>query len=379
MALPENLEEWLFTPGDGAVPPALTGREDEQAVLSRCLGQLGAGASPPHNVVLVGPRGNGKTALLRWFEDACREASVAVARLAPSRIPTPRALAESLLPATGLWRLLPAKFRISGLGKAEWATAPTSERVLADRLAARCAPQPLAVLLDEAHTLRLDVGQLLLNVVQEVRGMAPLLLVLAGTPRLPAHLNEMDASFWDRLGEGLLGVGRLSAAAARQALERPMAAHDTTIEEKALAAVVAHSQCYAYFLQLWCHALWRRRCATGADRLCMPDVQAARGPVTAQVADYYQRRYRELEASDLLEAALAIGRLYQGDAERGATDQDLAAALADAGIRERDRLLARESLHGLGYIWCPPGQSPPVLWNAGIPSLMQHVLEQAAP
>ena len=376
MALPQK---WLFTPGDGAVPPALTGREDEQATLSRCLGQLGAGVSPPHNVVLVGPRGNGKTVLLRWFEDACRDASVAVARLAPSRIRTAKALAESLLPAAGLRRLLPSKFGISGMAKAEWATAPGSERALADRLAARCARRPLALLLDEAHTLNVDVGQLLLNVVQEVRGMAPLLLVLAGTPRLPAHFNEMDASFWDRLGEGLLGIGRLSAAAARQALEQPMAAHGTSIEKDALDAVVAHSQRYAYFLQLWGDALWRRRWSTSADRLCMPDVQAARETVTAQVADYYQRRYRELEASSLLEAALATARLYQGDAERGATDQDLAAALADAGIRERDRLPAREALHGLGYIWCPPGQSPPVLWHAGIPSLMQHVLEQAAP
>ena len=376
MALPQK---WLFTPGDGAVPPALTGREDEQATLSRCLGQLRAGVSPPHNVVLVGPRGNGKTVLLRWFEDACREVPVAVARLAPSRIRTAKALAESLLPAAGLRRLLPAKFGVSGVAKAEWATASRSERALADRLAARCARRPLALLLDEAHTLNVDVGQLLLNVVQEVRGMAPLLLVLAGTPRLPAHLNEMDASFWDRLGEGLLGIGRLSAAAARQALEQPMAAHGTTIEKDALDAVVAHSQRYAYFLQLWGDALWRRRWSTSADRLRMSDVQAARETVTAQVADYYQRRYRELEASGLLEAALAAARLYQGDAERGATDQNMAAALADAGIRERDRLPAREALHGLGYIWCPPGQSPPVLWHAGIPSLMQHVLEQAAP
>ncbi len=376
MALPQK---WLFTPGDGAVPPALTGREDEQATLSRCLGQLRAGVSPPHNVVLVGPRGNGKTVLLRWFEDACREASVAVARLAPSRIRTAKALAESLLPAAGLRRLLPAKFGVSGVAKAEWATAWRSERALADRLAARCARRPLALLLDEAHTLNVDVGQLLLNVVQEVRGMAPLLLVLAGTPRLPAHLNEMDASFWDRLGEGLLGIGRLSAAAARQALEQPMAAHGTTIEKDALDAVVAHSQRYAYFLQLWGDALWRRRWSTSADRLRMPDVQAARETVTAQVADYYQRRYRELEASGLLEAALATARLYQGDAERGAADRDLATALADAGIRERDRLPAREALHGLGYIWCPPGQSPPVLWYASIPSLMQHVLEQAVP
>ena len=44
--------------------------------------------------------------------------------------------------------------------------------------------------------LDVDVGRDLLNLSQEVRSRAPFLLVLAGTPNLPAHLNRMDASFW---------------------------------------------------------------------------------------------------------------------------------------------------------------------------------------
>ena len=52
----------------------------------------------------------------------------------------------------------------------------------------------------------------------------------------------------------------------------------------------------------------------------------------------------------------------------------LTAISMDAG----DRLAAREELNRLGYIWCSPGQLPPVVWSAGIPSLMQYVQEQAA-
>ena len=59
----KNPEQRLFTPGDGATPPALTGREREEAVLSRCLADLLGGGSPPHNVALTGPRGTGKTVL----------------------------------------------------------------------------------------------------------------------------------------------------------------------------------------------------------------------------------------------------------------------------------------------------------------------------
>ena len=50
----------VFTPGAGAAPPALTGREREQEVLAQCLADLLGGNAPPHDVALMGPRGNGQ-------------------------------------------------------------------------------------------------------------------------------------------------------------------------------------------------------------------------------------------------------------------------------------------------------------------------------
>ena len=365
-------------PGDGAPPPALTGREREQEVLSLCLADLTSGRPPPHNVVLVGPRGNGKTVLLNWFEGACRGARVDVARLAPSRVRTGQDLCGALLPAAGLRRLLPAKWRVAFGAGAEWVTPPPAVRELADRLIRRCRGKPVAVLLDEAHTLDLEVGRVLLNVSQDVRREAPFLLVLAGTPGLLAHLGRMDASFWDRLGRGLLGIGRLSAAAARDALRKPLAAHDVGIDDEALDAVVEHGQRYAYFIQLWGEALWSRRLATGGTRLSAADAARARPDVAARVAEYHHHRYRELEADGLLPAALAVIPAFRAGPDASATDRDVDAALAAAGLDASGRLAAREALNRLGYVWCPPGQTPPVVWQAGIPSLMGHLLEHAA-
>ena len=372
-------KQWLFAPGDGAWPPMLAGREQEQILLNRCLAQLTEGKSPPHNLVLIGPRGNGKTVLLNWFEDACRRVSVHVVRVAPSEVRTGQALCNALLPPTRLRRLLPAKWGITGMGRAEWETSASSARSLADRLIARCRKKPIAALVDEAHTLDLEVGQLLLNASQDVRPKAPFLLVMAGTPGLLAHLSKMNASFWDRLGSGLLGIGRLSDAAAKEALAAPLATQGVSINDEALDSVVEHSQRYAYFIQLWGEALWNQHLATREVRLTAAHVAAVRPAVEARVTEYYQRRYRELEADGLLPAAMAVAQSFQDSADATATDQDIDATLAATGLDAAGRLAAREALNGLGYIWCPPGQLRPVVWSAGIPSLTQFVLDQAAP
>lgn len=90
----------VFRAGSGATPPALTGRTAEQAVLRRCLAGVSNGEAPPHDVVLLGPRGNGKTALLRWFESACaqNEPAVDVAWLTPAALRDPSALLDALAP-----------------------------------------------------------------------------------------------------------------------------------------------------------------------------------------------------------------------------------------------------------------------------------------
>ena len=291
------IEQYLFKPGDGAVPPALTGRTSEQAVLLRCLAGLEANAAPAHNVVLVGPRGNGKTVLLNWFEIACRDGSrhVDTVRLTPRDIPNLGALIETLVPLRGFAKLLRRKVGIASVGSAEWPSNAV-RRNLVHELSGRCLRRPLAVLLDEAHTLGVDVGGTLLNAGQQVRANAPFLLVLAGTPGLPAHFDAMDASFWDRLGDGLLGIDRLSEAAAAQALAEPLQAKGVSIDADSLSAAVAHSQQYPYFIQLWGEAMWRRHLATGATRLTANDVAAAMPHVTAQTTNYYQGRFAELEA-----------------------------------------------------------------------------------
>ena len=373
----------VFKPGSGAFPPALTGREREQAVLMRSLANLSAGEAPPHDIVLTGPRGNGKTVLLHWFERACRDAGgVDVERLAPSEVRTGEALVGRLLPPTGIRKLLPARLSVgvTGVGRAEWPASGPSERSLTKGLVARCRRRPLVVLVDEAHTLDLDVGRLLLNASQSVRADAPFLLILAGTPGLAEHLGAMNASFWDRLDDGCLGIGRLSGTAARAALAEPLAAHDVTIDAEALAEVVEESQHYPYFIQIWGRALWRQRTTTGATHLTAVHSSAARRDVVARVADYYEVRYLELDRS----GRLAVAEHVAARARCCPTlsYEELKAAVAQGLAPDPPRQAVHEALadlQRLGFVWRPPGQAPPARYEPGIPSLMDHVLGHASP
>ena len=381
---------WVFKAGDGAMPPALTGRTIEQAVLRRCLTGVSRGEAPPHNVVLLGPRGNGKTALLRWFENACKrhEPVVDVASLTPSAARDPAALLDALAPRRWPAKMLPRKVGIATIGSAEW-TRPNGMRNLAVGLTNRCRRRPFVALVDEAHTLDLDAGNALLNASQQVRGAeAPFLLVLAGTPGLPSRLDAMDASFWPRLGEGKLGIGRLSEDAARQALTEPMNQRGVDIDEDALAWVVAESQRYPYFVQLWGEALWKRHLTTNANALTAQDAQAAAPAVAAQVADYYQQRFAELESENLTPAAVAVAKLFERTGTEDASDQEIDESLAESAVDtsagergpapRRMRYHTRQALSRLGYVWQPPMQQAPIRWQPGIPSLMGYVLREAA-
>ena len=366
-----------FVPGAGQLPPYLAGRDAGQKALRGLLAFLRAGRGAPGVAVLTGPRGNGKAALMRWFQQEIEagKPAVDVLWMTPGTIRDPDALATELTPPGRFKGVLSDTLSFSiGLDRAGWKLGG-GFRSLARLLAARCRAQPLVLLLDEAHTLDQAVGQPLLNVSQEVTSEAPFLLVLAGTPGLAARLNALSATFWDRCE--LLGVGRLTPDAAGEALTKPMAAQNPAISftDAALGQVVESSQHYPYFLQLWGAALWDEARDNGAEVVDSALVDLVQPAVERRTTAYYQNRYGELNLRPLLSAARAVAEAFAGRATL--TENEFTRVIADSlpANTDPERLDALDAdLRALGYVWIPPGST---VLEAGIPSWMDFVREKA--
>ena len=365
-----------FRPGAGGLPPYLAGRASEQALCRALLGDLRDGLAPSRDLVLHGPRGNGKTALLVWLQqEAAAYASVDVLSLTPAAMPDETKLVERLLPASWWRRFAPGQVSVQGI---TWRPGRHDPPPLDEALAVRVRKAPLLLLIDEAHTLDVAVGRALLNAGQQVGRRLPFLLVLAGTPNLRAHLNAMDATFWNRADRR--PIGRLDGPATAAAVRNPLRRDGIDIDDDALAHVVRDSHGYPYFVQLWGQAVWRRAAAadppgtTGERRITAAAVTAARPAVDREQNDYYLDRYEELETLRLLPVARAVAEAF--DTRPLLDDVQLETAIRrglDAAPGS-DPTEAKDTLRNVGYVWRP--EAKPV-WEPGIPSLMDYVREHA--
>ena len=348
------------------MPPYLAGRDPEQRLLTALLDRLRDNRPPPSEVLLYGPRGNGKTVLLTWLEqEAAREPPVETVVLLPSEIPDRQHLAEQLAPRAWWNRLTPEEVEVFGIS---WRPGHEGRPSLTGLLEARARKNPLLLLIDEAHTLEVAVGRTLLQASQRVGRRLPFLLVLAGTPNLQSHLRAMGASFWSRARQ--LRIGRLDEAAAAEAFRRPFADARLPLREEALTRLVRESQGYPFFIQLLGEAAWAQAVA-GTSAVSPAAVEAARAEFEETKGEYYLERLDELRKGQILPVGRAVAEAFEGRSVL--SDRELARAIADGlgGATEADALeRVTETLRNLGYIWRVKARPE---WEPGIPSLMDYI------
>ncbi|MCA9785147.1 MAG: ATP-binding protein [Candidatus Cloacimonetes bacterium] len=323
-----------FSPGAGAQPPALVGREEIVAAAEIALHRVRAGR-PEKSQILLGLRGVGKTVLLNRIGTMAEELGYQAVIL---EAPEGKRLAQYLAPALKsvllrLNRVEQAKdlsnraiaalrgfasaFTVS-IGAVELAISepPTADSgtleidlpqlLIAIGQAARAAGQCVVILVDEIQYLGEEDLRALIVAFHAIsqRGL-PLLLFGAGLPQV-AGLAGDAKSYAERLFD-YPPVGPLSELPAREAIRRPIEEEGARIEDEALESIVRMTKGYPYFLQEWGKHTWLTADSSPIDHT---DVERAHATTTAALdRNFFRVRFDRLtpREQDYLRAMAELG------------------------------------------------------------------------
>ena len=315
-----------YSPGAGAPPPELAGRdaviEDASIALDRIRNGLHA-----KSLMLVGLRGVGKTVLLnRLHNDAMAAGLVTVLLEAPEQRSLPALLAPFL--RMGLLKLDRvaqgadlAKRALRALGGFVQAakikyhdiefgvdlglepgvadsgdlSADLTSLLQAVGEAARASKTAVALFIDELQYVAQGELQALITALHRCSQLQlPITLVGAGLPLLYGQLGEAK-SYAERLFD-FKPIGALAIPAAQAALIEPARRQQAAFSAEALEAILDQTQCYPYFLQEWGKHAWNY--ATRSP-ISLSDIQGAHDIVVADLdAGFFQVRLDRLTPSE---------------------------------------------------------------------------------
>lgn len=363
-----------FSPGAGAPPPELVGRDavlDQARVL---LGRLKL-SRPEKSMVLTGLRGVGKTVLLNEIERIADETGL---RSIMIEIQEDQDLGVLLVPhlrqllydldrvkgagnlarrALGVLRSFVGGLRIR-VGEVDFGIDVEPETGTADSGDLSTDLTNLFVAVGEAAKERDTVVVLLLDEIQYleenefsalIRAMhrlqqrqLPIALVGAGLPTVPGLAGDAK-SYAERLFS-FPDIGPLSKADAFRALREPTSQGGVTFETDALEVVFEHTEGYPYFLQEWGYQSWNTAATTKIDRSTVE--QATTAIMRRLDENFFRVRFDRLTNSEK--------RMLRAMAELGAGPHRVGDVAAQLGYKSSSSLSPlRRSLIKKGMIYSP--------------------------
>lgn len=277
-----------FSPGAGAPPPELVGRDDVLEQARILLGRIKQRRTEK-SILLTGLRGVGKTVLLNEIERTAQADGYSTLLVeAHEQKPLGALLAlplrqllykldrrasaghkarQALAILKGFFSTISVKMEGVELGldlDAEKGTADSGdlETDLPDLFtaAAEAAAEQktcLVVMIDEIQYLnKKELGALIMSMYKMQQRQLPLALLGAGLPILPGLAGE-SKSYAERLFS-FPDVGALSESDTSRALQDPVKQHRVEFDEAAIREIYRLTQGYPYFLQEWGYQAWNR-------------------------------------------------------------------------------------------------------------------------
>ena len=275
-----------YAPGAGARPPEMVGRDDLLETARIAIERIRLGRSSK-SIVVVGLRGVGKTVLLDRISEYAEASGVLALRIeAPEQRSLPSIIAPQLRTAlirlsnrqavraqaqralralAGFVRALKVKYQDIELGldfEPEPGLADNGDLELDLQdlfevvgIAARADSNCVALFIDELQYVEEDqLAALITALHRAAQRQLPVTMVGAGLPQLRGAMGNAK-SYAERLFD-FPELGPLSHTDAKLAISKPALDEGVKIDAAVLDAVVARTEGYPYFLQIWGKHLW---------------------------------------------------------------------------------------------------------------------------
>lgn len=347
-----------FSPGAGAPPPELVGRDQLIEEARILLGRVKQGR-PEKSLLLTGLRGVGKTVLLNEIERMARTTGYQTVLLEAHE---EKPLGELIYPA--LRSLLFELDRLAGAGdKVKRGLAVLRAFIGSIKLtvgdvglgldiepaqgtadsgdieidlpnlfqaigeAAQERQTAVSILIDEIqYVSSKELGAIIMAMHRMQQKRLPLVLLAAGLPVLPGMAGE-SKSYAERLFN-FPDIGALSETDAARALRDPASSMGVEFQDEALREVFSLTHGYPYFVQEWGYQTWNH---AAASPITLEVVRQATPKVIARLdRNFFRVRFDRLTPSEK-SFLRAMAYLGPGSHRTGDIAASLGAAVSSIG------------------------------------------------
>lgn len=370
-----------YTPGYDKIPPFLAGRDEDLRRLSPLISDLSKKSTHTWDVVIFGPRGNGKSTLVNVIANIAKKEGIRVLNLTSSQVLNLQGLCTSLFEQSipdsqfsghiksGSVGIGGTKFSLEQQTKSEYKTDVAMVLQLARKY---WSSSSTLLTVDEAHRIPQITLDALNALVREGKlGGSPFNFILAGPPKLLNHLNSLDSTFLNRVRK--LRLDRLNLSDAALALFRPLqdGGFKIDLNKQERERIVAKTQGYPHFVQCIGYAIWDSVVSLGQKEISKDVLTTASLQYQEWIDSMYEDRQLELSRLGITDVAIELAKLFSRR-DSPILESDIRAAIESAGDKSSIEETMKNLLE-LGYIWNIKGNA--TAFEPGIPSLMDHVLK----
>lgn len=364
-----------FTPGIGLAPPFRAGHDDAVSRLEDALERI-CDRDQGDGIVMHGPLGNGKTAILSELCQKARKAKAVTRTLVPDLMNLGEPASAHYIETGHVPRQ--AGKQGSGLLRvgAGIMRADSSRLSIGGALRSLLKNRPVILAIEDAQELPAEFG---LDLFQEVQWLIveglPLLLLIVGNPGVHMAIIRTEAGFMGRSTH--LEIGRLSSGDdIRNAFAIPAERAGLPMTDDALALLAEDCQRYPLYIQQLGAASWDAAAARrGAARVELRDAQAGVERAGEARREFLRGRREELERQGILAAATAVAkRMLELGSEPRLHDRELGRMLEAMTTESAPTpFFISDALSKDGFIV----EDPDLFWEPCIPSLCSYLAESA--